>query len=67
MPAIAAMPRSAPVPPPLPSEGGTYELQDGAWVCVQQTAAPVAGGAETLIPPQDDAPADPKAPAAGEV
>jgi len=38
--------------PPLPTEGGTYELRDGSWECVQRTLAP--GDAP---PPQPEAPA----------
>lgn len=33
-PAAKAVPE---ILPPLPTAGGSYELQDGEWVCVQET------------------------------
>jgi hypothetical protein len=56
------MARSAPATPPIPTEGGTYVLDDktGELVCVQQTQDP-------MIPTEDNASPDPEAPAAGEV
>lgn len=55
------MPRSAPTQPPIPTEGGTYEVgKDGALICVQQTVDPTADAAVISPDPviedtQDDA------------
>ena len=40
---LTAEPAARPVPdalPPLPTAGGSYELQGGEWVCTQQTLPP---------------------------
>jgi len=31
---------SAPVIPPRPTDGGSYELQNGQWICIQRTLQP---------------------------
>ena len=31
---------SAPVIPPRPAGGGSYELKDGQWICTQRTLQP---------------------------
>jgi hypothetical protein len=43
------MPRNRTEIPSLPAEGGTYELQDGAWACVQRTvdAQPTTDNTQT--------------------
>lgn len=44
-------PMAGPVAPPLPSTGGSYELEGNEWVCVQQTQMPEPA------PPEPDCPA----------
>lgn len=62
------MARSAPAIPPLPAEGGTYELSNGQWICTQQTVEGGAAAADdqaTPAEPQDDASLLTEAPPSG--
>lgn len=49
-------------PPPMPTAGGTYELQGGKLVCIQQTAEPVTAAHPAPPAPALPPAADPAAP-----
>lgn len=52
-------PDAVKAPPPHPSEGGTYVLENGELRCVQQTLAPDAQVVEAAAPAADPAPVKP--------